>query len=489
MPNGYDIIIRNGTVIDGTGQPGRTADIAIRGDRIAAVGEIGEGATRIVDATGLVVAPGFIDVHSHDDAAVLTTPMDFKLLQGVTTDIAGNCGAGIAPVDSERNVNPLIGKVLGTMPETTWRTFSQYMDAIERHGPAINVACLVPHGAVRFAVLGMSNRAPTDAELGTMKDHIAEGMQAGAVGLSTGLIYPPGTFATTEEVIECAKIAAAADGIYVSHIRNEGDQLMTAVEEALRIGEEAGLPVQISHHKAGGPSVWGKTAETLRWFEERRQAGQDVTIDVYPYIAASTVLSAFAAAAEGLDYSLVLMASIEGHPELEGKTLQQIAGMLGVPEEQSAGRVLAMDPGATAIFFLMQEEDVTRVVSDPYCMVGSDGIPSGGKPHPRLYGTFPRVIQKYVREQGVITLEEAVRKMTSLPARRFQLAERGELRDGWYADIVVFDAGQIRDVATYEQPRQHPPGIQAVLVNGVLAADAGRQVDHHAGRLLRRGAA
>ena len=434
------------------------------------------------------MSPGFIDVHAHDDAAALTSPMDFKLRQGVTTDVIGNCGAGIAPADPDRDMSALVGKILGEPPEPTWRTFGEYMQAIEDYRPAINVACLVPHGVVRFATLGLDTRAPSPSELDEMREHIAEGMAAGAVGLSTGLIYPPGSFAQTDEVIECAKVAAEAGGIYVSHIRNEGDQLMSAVEEALRIGEEAGLPVQISHHKAGGPSVWGKTVETLRWFDERRAAGQDVTIDVYPYIAASTVLSAFAAAAEGLDFDLVLVASAEGHPEIEGKTLTQIAEMLGVPKEEVVGRVLSMDRGTTAIFFLMHEDDVTRVVSDPFCMIGSDGLPSGGKPHPRLYGTFPRVIQKYVREQGVLRLEEAIRKMTSLPAQRFQLAERGELTEGYYADIVVFDPEKIEDVATYEDPRQHPPGIEAVIVNGVLAADATRQHETHAGRLLRRGA-
>lgn len=490
MPDTYDTIIRNGTIIDGTGAPGVRADLAVRGDRIAAIGDLEDAtAGRDFDAAGRVVTPGFIDVHAHDDGAVMVSPMDFKLMQGVTTDIVGNCGAGIAPTRPDKRQMPGIGKVLGEVPESNWTSFSEFMQAIEDSRPAINVACLVPHGATRFATMGMTSAAPTDEELDEMRAHVADGMSAGAVGLSTGLIYPPGIFAQTNEIIELAKVAAAHGGIYVSHIRNEGNELMAAVNEAIRIGDEAGLPVQISHHKAGGPSVWGKTRETLALIDERRAAGQDITFDVYPYIAASTVLAAFAQAAEGIDPSKVLVASYEGNPELEGKTLVEIADALDLPWEDAMARVLREDPGATAIFFLMQEDDVTRVVSHPQCMIGSDGLPSPGKPHPRLYGTFPRVIQKYVRDQGVLSLEETVRKMTSLPADRFQLASRGRLIEGNFADIVIFNPDTIEDIATYEDPRQYPTGISHVFVNGALAADGTRQTERHAGLLLRRGVA
>jgi N-acyl-D-amino-acid deacylase len=485
----FDLLIRGGTVVDGSGAPGVRTNVAVSGDRITTVGDVSGSATRVIDAEGLIVAPGFIDVHAHDDGAVLKTPMDFKLMQGVTTDIVGNCGAGVAPCNPGREIVPFVGKVLGDCPEPEWDTFGEYMKAVERAQPAVNVACLVPHGAVRFATFGMNSRAPTEDELQRMREHVAEGMAAGAVGLSTGLIYPPGAFAHTDEIIELAKVAADAGGVYVSHIRNEGDQLMEAVEEAVRIGEKAGLPAQISHHKAGSPDVWGKTRETLAYIDERRSTGQDITLDVYPYIAASTVLSAFAGRQEAVDPDRVLVASVEGHPELEGKTIAQITEMLGLPPEQATGRVLQMDPGATAIFFMMDEPDVARVISHPHCMIGSDGLPSGGKPHPRLYGTFARVLQKYVREEKLLSLEEGVRKMTSLPAQRFQLAERGELRKGWYADITVFDANRITDIATYGQPRQYPDGIEYVIVNGEVAAERGSQAARHSGRLLRRGQA
>ena len=487
--NHYDILIRGGTVVDGTGTPAVRADVAIGGDRIAAIGLLADAeASRVIEAAGLSVAPGFIDVHSHDDAACLTSQLDFKLMQGVTTDVLGNCGAGIAPYNPERKATIGVGNVLGEMPEVTWSTFGEWMSVVEKAHPAINVACLVPHGAVRYATLGMQSRAPTEAELAEMREQIDEGMAAGAAGLSTGLIYPPGAFARTGEVIECAKIAARHGGVYVSHIRNESQRLMEAVEEAATIGEQAGLPVQISHHKAGSPAVWGKVQDTIAFMQERRAAGHDITFDVYPYTAASTVLSAFAAAAEGLDFDLVLLATVPGHEELEGKTLRESADILGVPAEQAASRILRDSPGTTAIFFLMNEDDIRTVISQPECMIGSDGLPTpGGKPHPRLYGTFPRVIQRYVREEAVLSLEEAVRKMTSLPADRFKLAGRGRIAEGAFADIVVFDPARIEDVATYEEPRQYPAGIDCVLVNGRVAAESGRQAERSSGRLLRRG--
>ncbi len=484
----YDLLIRGGTVVDGTGSPGVRADVAVEGKRIAAIGDLaGEPAAREIDAAGRIVAPGFIDVHSHDDAAVLTTPMDFKLLQGVTTDIVGNCGAGIAPHNPERGLVPAISMVLGDTGEARWRSFGEYMAEVERAQPAINVACLVPHGVVRYVTIGIDTRVPTAGELDEMREHVREGMAAGAVGLSTGLIYPPGRFAKTEEIIECAKEAAAQGGLYVSHIRDEGERLMEAVEEAVRIGAGAGLPAQISHHKASGDKSWGRTQDSISYIEERRAAGQDVTFDVYPYTAASTVLSAFIAQPEGADPDTVLLASVPGRPELEGKTLREAAEELDLPVEDATTSILRDAPGAVAIFFTMDEADVQRVVSHEMCMIGSDGIPTpGGKPHPRLYGTFPRVLQKYVREERLLTLEEGVRKMTSLPARRFKLGRRGELREGWCADIVVFDADKIADVATYEEPRQYPAGIDYVIVNGTVAAENGRQAERHAGTLVRR---
>jgi N-acyl-D-aspartate/D-glutamate deacylase len=490
MPERYDIIIRGGTLVDGTGAPGRRADVAVRGDRIAALGDLVDAdAARVIDATDRVVAPGFIDVHSHDDAACLTSPLDFKLMQGVTTDIVGNCGAGVAPAfpGGGRGL-PGVELVLGPLPPASWSTFGEYMDVVEAARPAINIGCFVPHGIVRFKHLGMDRRAPDAAELASMQADVDEGMAAGALGLSTGLIYQPGTYAETDEVIALASVSAKHGGMYMSHIRNEAEALIEAVEEALTIGREAEARVQISHHKAAAPEVWGKTADTIRMIESARDAGVDVAFDAYPYTAGSTILAAAQAVRREIDPDAIVVASTQSHPEYEGRSLRQIGEMVGLDEpHEIVRRVLSEEPTAVAIFHSMHEDDVRRVLSHPLCMVGSDGIPTPtGKPHPRLYGTFPRVLQRYVREEGVLSLEEVVRKMTSLPADRFQLAGRGRLKEGSFADVVVFDPQTIEDVATYESPRQYPKGMDYVLVNGAVAAEGGRQVSTNTGRLLRR---
>lgn len=491
MAERYDLLIKGGTVVDGTGSPGVQADVGIRGDRIAKIGALSDAsADHVIDASGLTVAPGFIDVHSHDDCACLTTPLDFKLMQGVTTDVLGNCGAGVAPRDSQRSSVPMVGMVLGEVPEMNWQSFAEFMDVVAQADLGTNVACMVPHGAVRHAVMGMDRRAPSDAELAEMRAHIDNGMAAGAVGFSTGLIYPPGTFAETDEIVECAKVAAAHGSVYVSHIRNEAERLMEAVAEAIEIGERAGLPVQVSHHKASAPEVWGKTTESIALIEQARSRGTDVTFDAYPYTAGSTVLAAARQIRREIDPDAVMVASCQQRHEYEGKTLAQIGEMLGLSDgTEILNRVLSEEPGAVAIFFTMQEDDVRRVLSHELCMIGSDGIPTpDGKPHPRLYGTFPRVLQ-YAREEGLFSIEEAVRKMTSLPADRFRLEGRGRLVEGSFADVVVFNAETVADVATYQEPRQYPAGIAYVLVNGRVAAEDGAQTAKAAGRLLRRGKA
>jgi N-acyl-D-amino-acid deacylase len=486
----FDLIIRGGTVIDGTGAPGASADVAVRNGLIAAVGAIDGSAKREIDATGRAVTPGFIDVHAHDDAAVLSTSMDFKLMQGVTTDIVGNCGAGVAPaLGGGMRGLPGVELILGPLPDAKWDTFGEYMQVVDDAELAINVGCFVPHGIVRARHLSMDRRAPDAEDLEAMKADVDEGMAAGALGLSTGLIYVPGTFAETEEVIALASVAAEHGGIYMSHIRNESEGLLDAVDEAITIGREAGCPVEISHHKASAKSVWGKTADSIAMIEKAREAGTDVTFDVYPYTAGSTILAAARGVTRDIDGDEVLVASVSSHREWEGKTLTQIGQMLGVDDAREVvNRVLADEPTAVAVFFSMDEEDVRRVMAHPLCMIGSDGIPSPtGKPHPRLYGTFARVLGTYVREVGLVSLEEGVRKMTSLPAQRMNLPDRGLLQEGFAADIVVFDAEKIDDIATYAEPRQYPAGIDYVIVNGEVAAEHGRQNSTRAGKLLRRG--
>jgi N-acyl-D-amino-acid deacylase len=485
----FDILIRSGSVIDGTGAPAFPGDIAVRDGRIAAIGSPEGDATRTIEAAGLAVAPGFIDVHAHDDGAVLSTTMDFKVMQGVTTDIVGNCGAGLAPRDPAQPPIPGTDLVLGSLPESDWRLFSEHMAVIGRAQLALNVGCFVPHGAVRYKTLGMDRRKPSADELDRMREDVDDGMAAGALGMSTGLIYPPGTFARTEEIIALAGIVAQHGGIYMTHMRDEGERLLDAIEEAVRIAREAGLPLEISHHKAAGRGNWGKTEQSIALIEKERAAGIDINFDAYPYTAGSTILAVMARGREAGPED-VIVATVRNRPEYEGKTLAQIADMLDIPADHAAQRVLADDPGAVAVFFMMDEPDVRRVLAHPLCMIGSDGIPSPtGKPHPRLYGTFPRVLGTYARDERLFRLEEAVRKMTSLPARRMNLPERGELREGWAADLVIFDPETINDIATYDNPRQYPTGIEYVVVNGEVATEHGKQTGARSGRLLRRGEA
>jgi len=494
----FDLMIRHGLVVDGTGAPAFAADIAVAGDRIAAVGEVPEGGLRpdgrTIDASGLVVAPGFIDVHGHDDLAVLRTPaVDFKVRQGVTTDIVGNCGMGAAP-SSEAYLHfyrTVLGDILGPMGALPWRTTEEFYRAVEEAGPSLNVASFVPHSTIRFLAMGMERRPPTPSEMAAMKGLLAQGMEAGALGLSTGLIYPPGLFAATEELIELGRVAGEHGGIYASHIRDEGDGMLDAVAEALRIGEEGGVPVQISHHKAMLERNWGRVEQSLRLIEEARARGLDVTVDVYPYTAGSTALGMLllAGRTEDMMGEQLLVVSVKHQHEYEGMSLAEIAQRMGLPLREAALRLLEQEENAVVVVaFAMSEEDVQRVMRYEQAMFGSDGIPSPtGKPHPRLYGAFPRVLGHYVRELRLLSLEEAVRKMTSLPARKHRLRERGEVRPGCFADLCLFDPETVIDRATYEEPRQYPQGIPYVIVNGVLVVDGGIHTGARAGRVLRHG--
>jgi N-acyl-D-amino-acid deacylase len=490
----YDTIIRGGTVIDGTGGPGRAADVAIEGGRILAVGPVAGDAARVIDAAGLAVAPGFIDVHSHDDIALINMPqMDFKAAQGVTTVVCGNCGAGAAPVTDlfQLFYRRGIEGILGPVEDFSWTSLPEFYDAVRAAKPAVNAAFLIPQGALRASVMGTERRPANDEELAAMKEHIAQGMAAGAVGMSTGLIYIPGAFTQTEELIELAKVVAEYDGIYASHIRDEGAHLLRAVREAIRIGEEAGLPVQISHHKASGQPNFGLTRESLPVIDEARARGLDVTIDAYPYTAASTALVAIAPRGEtreGMDAHEVMVASCKYQHQYEGKRLDEIASMMDLPVAEAVSKLLRDEENAVSvIMFVMDEGDVRRVLQHETCMIGSDGLPTPtGKPHPRLYGTFARVLGTYVRQEGLLSLEEAVRRMTSLPAEKFRLADRGVIREGAWADLVVFDPKTVDDIATFEDPRRYPSGMAHVLVNGASVVDDGTLANPASGMVLAR---
>jgi N-acyl-D-amino-acid deacylase len=492
MPT-YDVIIRGGRVIDGTGAVAFDADVAVSDGRIAAIGKIEDDAARTIDATGHAVSPGFIDVHSHDDVAVINQPaMDFKVAQGVTTVINGNCGAGSAPATDAFQLFYRRGVegILGPVEEWKWRSIPEFYDVVRAAKSSVNSAFLVPHGALRAASMGPENRPPTDPELERMKAYLDEGMAAGAVGLSTGLIYAPGAFAQTDEIIELARVVAKHGGIYATHMRDEGANLLDAIQEAVRVGETAAVPVQISHHKASGRRNWGKTAESVALIDSVRARGIDITTDAYPYTAASTALAAIAPRGRlvrDMSADDVMVASVKHQHQYEGKMLPEIASMMDLPVEEATSRLLREEENTpSAIMFLMDEGDVRRVLKHEVCMIGSDGLPTSGKPHPRLYGTFPRVLGKYTREEGLLTLEDAVRRMTSLPAKKFQLGDRGVVREGAWADLVVFDPAEVADTATYEEPRQYPRGMPYVLVNGQIVVDSGKPSAVPAGQLIAR---
>lgn len=488
----YDLLIRGGTVIDGTGRPSRVADVGVRGDRIIATGTLTEGATQTVEADGRVVAPGFIDVHSHDDFALLDRPLsDCKIMQGVTTEVIGNCGFGAAPAGTayKEFLRRIGGQLFGPLGSFSWETTAEFYRALEACPASVNVAALVPHAAVRYSVLGDENRAPSARELVKMQGLVREGMEAGAVGLSTGLFYAPGRYAKTEEVIALARVVAQYGGLYATHMRDEADHLLDSIRETLRIGEEARVPVQISHHKAMGRKNWGKVVESLALVERARQRGLDVTSDAYPYTAGSTTLAALArgGALALVAPSDVLIASTPHRHEYEGKTLEELCRLTGKPLHETVSALVAEEgEGVVAVIFGMDEADVRRVLAHPTTMIGSDGIPSvEGKPHPRLYGTFVRVLGTYAREEHLFSLEEAVFRMTGFPAQKFYLTDRGVIREGAYADLVVFDPQAIADIGTYQEPRRYPPGIDYVIVNGKVTADHGHHTGARNGRMLR----
>ena len=492
----WDVVIRGARIFDGTGAAPFIGSLAVRGDRIAAMGEVEGDASVEIDARELALAPGFIDVHSHDDFAVLTTPaMDFKLMQGVTTEVIGNCGMGAAPYEA---LSEHFGTFFGDMATSGWEGYRGYLEMVEHAPPSLNVAMLVGHNTVRAAVMGMAHRAPTQEEQRAMRELVREGLEAGAVGFSTGLIYEPGRHCATEEVIELARDVAAAGGVYATHMRNEASGLLDAVRETIRIGRESGVRVQISHHKAAGKRNWGRVRESIELIEQARAEGLDVTADQYPYTSGSTMLAAVlhinSLNAQGdrggiarVEPERVLIASAPFHPEYEGKTIAEIATQLDLSPEEAARKVDRDEQHrAIAILDLMDEGDVRTVMRHPTTMIGSDGIPLGGKPHPRLYGTFARVLGHYARELGLLTMEDAVYRMTGMPAQKFGLTDRGVLRAGAYADLVIFDPATVIDTGTYDEPKRYPAGIPHVFVNGVAVVANGRHTNARPGRALRR---
>ena len=475
----FDLLIRGGTVVDGTRAPRFDADVGIAGGRIAAIGDLaGRPARETLNAAGRIVAPGFIDSHTHDDQALLAQPdMTFKVSQGVTTVVAGNCGISIAPLAPDSPLpSPL--DLLDVNAKARFGTFASYFAQLERTPPAVNVAALVGHSTLRVRTMrGSLDRPADDAEIEAMQALVSEALDAGAIGLSTGTFYPPAVKAPTEEIIAVGEPLRSRGALYVTHMRDESDRVMEALDETFAIGRALDIPVVVSHHKVQNKRNFGRSTETLAHIRAC-MGRQCIGLDCYPYTAGSTMIRTD----RGMIDGRVLIASSAPHPECAGRELGEIAAEWGVPEAEAARR---LQPGS-AIYFLMDEPDVQRILAFDDTMIGSDGIPVGEKPHPRLWGTFPRVLGHYARDVGLFPLETAVWKMTGLTARTFGLTGRGTLAVGHAADVVVFDAATIRDAATYEDPKRPAEGIDAVIVNGAITWRRGAHTGARGGRVLRR---
>lgn len=528
----WSLLLRGGMVIDGTGGPARPADVAVDGDRIARIGPHLTGeAARVIDVSGHVVAPGFIDAHSHSDLFYLACPSaESKIRQGVTTEVVGMCSFSPAPLDPARNemVQGWIGGI-GRTPDLSWQTFGQYLDALRLVKPSVNVAHFVGHGALRIAAMGFENRPAGGDDLGVMERLLGEALDAGAFGFSTGLVYPPSSYAETTELVTLAKTMRTRGGLYFSHIRGESSMLLDSIAEAIRIGDEAGVGVEVSHVKASGRENWPKIDAALGLIEDARARGVDVLGDVYPYNAGSTKMDNLMPAwaheggvrsllerladratrrriAEqclidgerwgtvsqgGIGFDQIFIASC-ARREIEGLNLAELARQTGkTPAETLMDLLLEQRCTVGMVSFSQSLENVAKVLAHPHLMIGSDSIPlfegdgdRPGKPHPRTYGTFPRVIGEYARDRKLFPLETAVHKMTEMPAARMRLRDRGHVREGYFADLTVFHPGTVKDESTYADPHRYPTGIPYVVVNGAVAVDGGRLTRERRGRVL-----
>ena len=528
----WSLLIRGGTVVDGSGAPARAADVAVEGERIAAVAPGLDGsATRVIDATGRAVTPGFVDMHSHSDLFYFACPSaESKIRQGVTTEVVGMCSFSQAPLrPDQRDIVRGWAGGIGASLDLRWETFAQYLDALRAIRPSVNVAHFVGHGALRIAAMGFEARPAGPDDLRGMEGLLGEAMDAGAFGFSTGLVYAPSAYSNTEELIALARSMASRGGYYFSHIRGESSMLLDSINEAIRIGEEAGVGVQVSHVKASGRENWPKIDAALRLFETARARGVDVAGDVYPYNAGSTKLDNMMPAwaheggigrllerladratrrriveeclidgerwgtvsQGGIGFDQVFIATCRRR-ELEGLNLAQIARQAGQPPAEVLMNLLLEEKCTVGMVSFSQSIDnVAKVLAHPALMIGSDSIPlyegegdRPGKPHPRTYGTFPRVLGEYARERKLFSLETAVHKMTGMAAARIGLRDRGLVQPGYFADLTVIDPATVKDESTYPEPHRYPTGVPYVVVNGAVVVDGGRMGAARPGRVL-----
>ncbi|WP_028596161.1 N-acyl-D-amino-acid deacylase family protein [Paenibacillus assamensis] len=528
-----DLIVKQARIADGSGNPWYWGEVGVKDGIITHVGGPGSvdvSAAQIIDAKGELLTPGFIDGHCHSDLMIMDYPESgIKMQQGVTAEVVGNCGLAPAPFVPERAamlqeyITPVIGT---TKHQWSWNSVGEYMDAIHQLKPAEHMATYVAHGALRIGVMGFDNRPPSTEELEAMKAIVKEGMEAGAIGLSIGLLYAPGSYANRDEIAELCRVVAQYGGLLSTHIRGEGRHLLPSIDEVIWIAEQSGVSLHISHLKAAGKRSWGQVQEAMERIDQARARGMDVTCDVYPYHAGSTTLTTvlppwllqggLAGVLEALQQPSIrqrlheelaeeqddwdnLVASTGWHSvvvsalhsdnnkALEGLSIAEIAEKRSIHPVDAMMDLLLEEQGkVTIVYYHMATDDVDAVVRYPYSLVASDSLHcETGKPHPRLYGTFPRIFSQYVRERKIITLEDAVRKLTSYPAARFRLGKRGLLVPGYAADMVIFNPETIEDTATFEDPRQYPHGISHVFVNGKWTMEHGKFRNVYAGEMLR----
>jgi len=531
----YDLLIKNGRVIDGTGNIWCKKDIGVSEGKIKSLGCINGNAKKVIDVNGMIVSPGFIDLHNHSDMTILAYPnAENSIMQGITTVVVGNCGVSMAPINSSHI--DILKKYLSFVLvknydyKWDWQTLGEYYKKVEKQGISLNIAPLVGQGNIRLAVKGFDSSEVTKDEMNKMKMLLEQSIKDGVFGMSTGLIYPPGCYSTTEELIELGRVLNKYGLIYATHIRNEGKMLMESIEEAIKIAEECNVAVEISHHKSAGKANWGKVNASLRAMKKARNRGIEISCDAYPYPACSTTITSVLPIwmldggmgkmlerlknkeireaikkeitedttkgenlIKAVGWSGIVIGECQSKKDYEGKSLENILkekNKFNDPFEGFFDWLIEIEGNAVVVVFAMDEDDVKTIISSPLSAIGSDSWSiapiAGGKPHPRMYGTFPRVLGKYVREENLLTLESAIRKMTSLPATKIGLKKRGIIEEGYYADIVIFDPDNIKDKATYANPHQYPEGIKYVIVNGEIVVDNGEITGRKPGKILKK---